>query len=259
MHKILSIAFCLFFVAVVEGFAGQTWLTRCANPMEVRLAAIWSRGSKLQQSSELVNGRGPYVPSGLSTEEYAKIKKKEADRLKKLNYGAWGPRFKRSDVPDGDWMVMPSLWTNGFNAQPRGSSLSTNEGISSYIALAATVLRNMLPALLLSLIFIETMTTAFAMSRSSNLTARQALLTVLKVPSLTQLSLHFSSILKKASLKLAAIALVAPVMGSVLERVNRKRLWSNRKTIGVCVGVSLGSLSLWVLILRLAGTLVVAS
>jgi hypothetical protein len=57
--------------------------------------------------------QGNYVPSGLSAEEYEKLKQAEEAHQKSMNYGLWGPRFQPSEVPDGDWMVMPHLWTRG--------------------------------------------------------------------------------------------------------------------------------------------------
>lgn len=61
---------------------------------------------------------GGYVPSGLTREQYEKIKKEERDKQKKMNFGAWGPRFSKSDRPTGDWMVVPSLWVSGFTNNP---------------------------------------------------------------------------------------------------------------------------------------------
>ena len=39
-----------------------------------------------------------YVPSGMSPEEYAKLKKREADAKKKKNFGAGGADFLTSPV-----------------------------------------------------------------------------------------------------------------------------------------------------------------
>jgi hypothetical protein len=57
---------------------------------------------------------GGYIPAGLSAEEWAMLRKKEADKHSTMNYGAWGPRFKEVKDPvasDMAWMCMPSLWT----------------------------------------------------------------------------------------------------------------------------------------------------
>lgn len=41
----------------------------------------------------------PYKPKGLSDQEWAAIKKKDAERLQGKDYGAWGPRFRRVEAP----------------------------------------------------------------------------------------------------------------------------------------------------------------
>lgn len=69
---------------------------------------------KLQQSS--------YVPSGLTLEEYTKIKTKERERLEKMEFGIWGPKFDRMDGPliDGmTWMFTPKLWTGEVESPPK--------------------------------------------------------------------------------------------------------------------------------------------
>eukprot|EP00320_Phaeocystis_rex_P022238 CAMPEP_0119069484 /NCGR_PEP_ID=MMETSP1178-20130426/19589_1 /TAXON_ID=33656 /ORGANISM="unid sp, Strain CCMP2000" /LENGTH=123 /DNA_ID=CAMNT_0007051253 /DNA_START=188 /DNA_END=559 /DNA_ORIENTATION=+ len=41
----------------------------------------------------------PYVPDGLSPEQYAALKAKEQKKASEKNYGAWGPRFQPTDAP----------------------------------------------------------------------------------------------------------------------------------------------------------------
>jgi hypothetical protein len=55
-----------------------------------------------------------YVPDGLTPEEYAQIKKREQQELASKDFGAFGPRFKKSSRPQGDWFLAPTLWTSGF-------------------------------------------------------------------------------------------------------------------------------------------------
>lgn len=69
-----------------------------------------------------------YVPLGLTAEEYKKIKAKERKSLQSKNLGMWGPRFSQSSRPDGDWMVQPKLWTQGFNSQRTNLQSSTSNG-----------------------------------------------------------------------------------------------------------------------------------
>ena len=46
-----------------------------------------------------------YVPDGLSREEYDNIKKRERDESTKKNFGAWGPRFRRTSAPTGKFIL----------------------------------------------------------------------------------------------------------------------------------------------------------
>ena len=102
-----------------------------------------------------------YVPEGLTQEEYMKIKSDEMAKQQKMNYGAWGPRFKLIDGdPDSNWFNLPSLWTSGFNSNPKGSTSADHLGDAS-TALAKLVLtlrRVLIPyvTLLLSIHLLET-------------------------------------------------------------------------------------------------------
>ena len=57
-----------------------------------------------------------YVPSGLTPEEYQQIKQKEKLDLQSKKFALWGPRFKPSSAPMGDWMIDTKLWTRGFQS-----------------------------------------------------------------------------------------------------------------------------------------------
>jgi hypothetical protein len=80
---------------------------------------VWPWRVLLRSRSQGEHGRRPsppvqsYVPDGLSADEYSQLKQQEAARRAAMKYGAWGPRFQRSERPTGDWMVMPQLWTQG--------------------------------------------------------------------------------------------------------------------------------------------------
>ena len=71
-------------------------------------------GSSRPIGAELFDAE--YVPSGLTREEYAALRERERREASKMDYGGWGPRFLKGDRPDGDWMVVPSLWTGGFDS-----------------------------------------------------------------------------------------------------------------------------------------------
>eukprot|EP00563_Minutocellus_polymorphus_P021104 CAMPEP_0197718602 /NCGR_PEP_ID=MMETSP1434-20131217/2693_1 /TAXON_ID=265543 /ORGANISM="Minutocellus polymorphus, Strain CCMP3303" /LENGTH=413 /DNA_ID=CAMNT_0043303277 /DNA_START=28 /DNA_END=1266 /DNA_ORIENTATION=- len=78
-------------------------------------------------------GSGGYVPAGLSENEYANLKKEEADQKEGKNYGAWGPRFDPSDKPVADdmaWMAMPDLWTGKVSDENLDGESSVGDGSS---------------------------------------------------------------------------------------------------------------------------------
>ena len=216
-------------------------------------AASKSSGNEIRpDGSDLFTGGRPYVPDGLTENEYSKIKQKEIERLKKMNYGAWGPRFKRTGVPDGDWMVMPSLWTNGFNAQPRGAAASRQQRLSvlrAPVLVAARVtalFRKSLPAFLLSFILIDTFTTAMSLYAEANLTTHRTLMILLKIPAMKAQNWISDPVTRiRTTQKLATILLAAPVMSGVLERLNRRRLWSNRRSLATAAALALSVITIW--------------
>lgn len=210
--------------------------------------------------SELFPGKGSYVPSGLSEEEYTKIKKKEEEKLKSMNFGAWGPRFKRTDTPEGDWMVMPSLWTNGFNrGRPMPNGGDANRafpGRFGPLGGLASFLKVYLPGFILSYVLINVLQTGFAMWKATGLTMRQALLTILKIDLNRRPSFYLSLVVLKAqALKVALASAATPLMTKYLEIVNRRNLWTKRRTGLVTVGASVLGLILWAGMLRLGSGL----
>ncbi|KAL7498967.1 hypothetical protein ACHAWT_010016 [Skeletonema menzelii] len=104
-----------------------------------------------------------YVPDGLSEEEYAQIKLEEYRKQQKMQYGAWGPRFKQVDGdPDNNWFNLPSLWTTGFNSNPNallnsGSADTGGEPLTVFARMVVYLRRFMMPylTLLMSIYFLE--------------------------------------------------------------------------------------------------------
>ncbi|KAK1736483.1 hypothetical protein QTG54_013083 [Skeletonema marinoi] len=109
-----------------------------------------------------------YVPDGLSEVEYTKIKLEEYRKQQKMQYGAWGPRFKQVDGdPDNNWFNLPSLWTTGFNSNPNALSSSRSADIGGETAtvfarMLVNLRRFLLPymTLLLSVYLLEVSITA---------------------------------------------------------------------------------------------------
>ena len=233
------------------------------NPcLKVTLGAIRVNGQNDKPGSELFPGNGPYIPSGLSQEEYFKIKKDEAERMKRMDLGAWGPRFKRTETPNGDWMVMPSLWTSGSSAHSRVKDTYNNKDTRipheslSAVAIITSFMRTNLPGLLLSYIVLDTFVTAFKMLQTAaDLTVTRLTFLILRVPSLNISTINVSLLLKVQLTKWIAVAILTPLMSKVLETVNRRRLWSNRRTIATGATMSILSLSLLALFLHLVAVL----
>jgi len=198
---------------------------------------------KVKPGSELFPGKGPYVPSGLSIEQYSNLKKEEEDKRKKMNYAAWGPRFKRSDAPDGDWMVMPALWTNGFYARSQrpAGKMSKKSRVSTFLGETACSLRGIFPAFLLAIILVETLATAFVVRRTSDLMSKQTALTFFRLEFGIG-GFSAAAVMKALALKLSVSVAMIPAMSRLLETIKQRRMWSSKRTIGTTIAVSIVSL-----------------
>lgn len=216
-----------------------------------KLNSVRFRGSTGQPGSDLFPAEGAYIPSGLSREQYTKLKKKEADEIRKMDFGSWGPRFKRSDAPDGDWMVIPSLWTNGFNAQPRQSGGQPGKPIFGPVAQLASFLRFHTPAFLLGYMLIHSILAASALYRTPVLVYKKVPATILRASLATSSPLSVMSLLRTQGIKSLVAVLLTPAMHSVLEFINRRRLWSRRRVVISAAGSSFCSLGLWAILLSL--------
>jgi hypothetical protein len=206
-----------------------------------------------------------YVPSGLTPEQYAQIKKDEKKANKK-DYGAWGPRFSKSERPDGDWMVVPSLWTGGFQSNAGKTAGSSVGGTSNVqVNTAPTTKRERIqqfingtiqssaPAYMLCFIGIECLFTAIYLLTSKKQTAASSLLAILalKIKKSTEIATLSTSLLTKiTTMKAIGAITLVPFSNMLIERCNRKMLWSPRRTIGIGSMASFGLLSIWALALN---------
>lgn len=217
-------------------------------------------GKSKDSGSELFRGKRPYVPSELSAEEYQKIKKKEADEQKSMNFGAWGPRFKRTDTPDGEWMIMPTLWTNGVNARARPTQPFAEDTNASFgkrlMAGFASVVKHNASAFIMGYIIVDVLATALAMLRATELSMRQAVWMILKVALFKRKSFYVTTFMKAQAVKMTLAAAMTPAMNIVLERMNRRKLWTKRRTVLSMAVACAGGLVLWAALLRLASMLV---
>lgn len=184
-----------------------------------------------------------YVPDGLTPEQYAKIKKEELDKKKKMDYGAWGPRFSKSGRPDGDWMVIPSLWTSGFasnsnysNRPTLGNSNMNGSKTNSSLGKLAHGFRKMLPVYIYNFSLIEMVATTIHVV--SNKKIAISLLSVIVNRIRWQAKINFPTSISVNMIKftigksILALFLVKPC-SMIIEKCNRNRslLWSPRRTM----------------------------
>jgi hypothetical protein len=204
-----------------------------------------------EPGSELFRYQESYVPSGLSSDQYQKIKQEEAAKLKRMNFGAWGPRFKQTDRPDGDWMVMPRLWTSGFNSnndpsrvplvgEPVGQRLSPRLG---------DFVKENGAGFVLAYVLIHSFLAAISLWRSKEVSLQKFFLSAITNGNVVP---RFTVQLRIAALSLAT--LLTPISKNILDKVNRTKLWAPRRTVSLAGGFTIGMLSIWAIILRYIGT-----
>lgn len=190
-----------------------------------------------------------YIPDGLSPEEYQKIKDDEAAKLSRMDFGAFGPRFKRSGRPSDDWMVMPKLWTSGFSvASPSGGSGGTETDSSAKSRMKTLLLqsgafaRTCCPPFMLALICLDCATSALALIRVSKKVV--SLGTVLMSALLRRKVLTFAAWKVVLLEVVLAVGLTRPTK-QYLEYASRRRLWTQRKTWLATAGAVLCSMTFW--------------
>jgi hypothetical protein len=178
-----------------------------------------------------------YVPDGLTPQQYAKIKKEELAEQKKMNYGAWGPKFASSSRPDGDWMVMSSLWTDGFRSNPtysnRETSLSNANGSGPRSVARGLVngFKRYSPIYCVALLLIDMIATTFHIANNR---ATSSFLSIVfyqikkkaAVPTVSK-----GMMLKITVARTLLAALLVPLFSKIIERCNRRLLWSPRRTM----------------------------
>lgn len=204
----------------------------------------------------LTNNVKSYVPDGLTPEEYQKIKQQEAERLKKMNYGMFGPRFQPSERPDGDWFLTPSLWTTGFKSNPnREKDDMELKGGDRRLERVVNFGKKYLPVYFLGFTAVHVLfamaTTLFAdkmMWRFKQLGL--SIWKVIRIKCLVmwrfkQLGL---SIWKVNCIKCLVAGILTYPWQLFIERANRRWMWSKRWTVLTATAAMLGVSVLWSLI-----------
>jgi len=194
----------------------------------------------------------PYVPSGMTAAEYAAIKKREADEQKKLNFGAFGPRFSRQSRPSGDWMLQKSLWTRGFDSN--ASAVNGSGGTDDSRGARFGRLSRNAPVLFVTYLIAVAVFTCVRLAQgefggTSGLGLRSAMVRASKV-AMTVASLRAESIVRRVAVPIASLLLFRPFSG-ILDAINRKRLWSKRKSLSVIAASAVLSTYIWAALLNL--------
>lgn len=229
---------------------------------------------------DFFQGDGPYVPSGLSRQGYEKIRKKEAANQAKMNYGAWGPRFKQTGVPDGDWMVMPALWTLGAvrdnndnnNSRAGGNNVGSNAnpggGIRRFLSNTVRFAKANAAGFFLGYLLVDTLTSCYFMYKIQELTWKKMAFVIVHtilwnvkkqhhhhyhpIHSATSSSSGGHSVtllIQVYAIKVVVATVLTPFVNWVLERQNRRRLWTKGKTVALTVMLNAALLFLWGFIL----------
>ena len=194
-----------------------------------------------------------YVPSGLSREEYSAIRKSEREREKKMNYAAWGPRFRRTGRPDGDWMVMPNLWTMGQIEFKRNSEGGNDENFkhNNIGSRIRSLIQTYGTASFLAYVLVDSLYLGYALWKYKQIqdlgivrksyglaygvyrllsimfgTPLIAEMNAVKAPIIGSSMFAFTKI---TLFKTAAVILQVPLWNNLMERVNRRWLWSKTR------------------------------
>jgi len=191
-----------------------------------------------------------YIPSGLTKEQYAKIKKKEQTDQKKKDLGAWGPRFAKSERPNGDWMTLPSLWTGGFDGNRRNNGLGNGNAPGGGAAKMDPILmgarvKRLLPIYMLACLLVECVFTAMYLFHKKEAASLFAMAALRLKHGQDALLFSAAMVAKINGIKLlvAAPLLVKP-LELLIERCNRRLFWSPRRTMVYSALGSVGSISL---------------
>ena len=212
-----------------------------------------------------------YVPSGLTYDQYQQLKKEEKLKLEKMNFGAFGPRFQQVDTPTGDWMVVPSLWTHGFNAnsnnRKNGGGVGGNNPNSKRRKVQRKIydmtrfMKQYAPSFLLGYIILDLLLTGVALSKVPHkkltynvafhmITKMSLLLNIKQMASIPVIVTNVMTVVSQMNwwklqfLKVSVASLITPIIENVyIEYTNRKHLWDKQRTIlttlRVCIGLLL--------------------
>lgn len=166
-----------------------------------------------------------------------------------MDFGAWGPRFKKSAAPDGDWMVQTGLWVRGFQSNPAAATANGRPVTEKEMAQQENKRRQLTAArtALTSFVLVYTALNILGLSLerivSANLRGKLFASTLVKegiLQTVRQQFLTGVSLSKLQLLKLLVAGFTTPLISQYREIANRRWLWSSRKILGAPILASLG-------------------
>ncbi|KAI2493277.1 hypothetical protein MHU86_21274 [Fragilaria crotonensis] len=183
-----------------------------------------------------LHGSRPYVPDGLTPEEYSQIKKKEREKMAKMDFGAFGPRFRKDVRPGGDWFLMSSLWTTGFQTNASSPDALPPDGP---VARLWSLIRRYGLSLFLSRMLLEIMFATAAMVRTSSSLQTMPLVAIGESLQFLIARTYASLLWKSQCLKLAMACAFTVPAHKFINYVNRRWLWSPARTFITAVVAAL--------------------
>jgi len=233
----------------ILAYEGAAWNNQNAFPCrQPTSSAIYARNvRKTSPGSELFPESGSsYVPSGLTKEEWDKIQNKENKEQQSKDFGAWGPKFAKSDRPNGDWMVLPGLWTGGFESNKNGllrdrSLGRTSQNGDSNMEQGSRVLRT-LPVYAFACLLIELLFTASYFFHKKEV-ASLIIMAELKLKHSAAVASISSSMMKMSGLKfLLSLAFTKPVEKMVSKFMTKVQC-SFKTALAYFTAMAVGSIS----------------
>lgn len=204
---------------------------------------------RVSPGSELFPDAGSsYIPSGLTKKEWDEIKKKENREEKSKDFAAWGPRFAKSVRPNDDWMVLPGLWTGGFDSNRNGSGkVAQNDDTSST---RSRVLQT-LPVYAFACLFMELLFAASCLFHNKDAASLIAI-SIMRLKRSTALAtVSYSMMMKMSGLKLLlSLALLKPFEAIVYKFMNKFQC-SMKTTLAYFTVGTIGSISIFSLMVFL--------
>jgi len=193
----------------------------------------------------------PYVPDGLNDKEWTAIKRREAEELRRKDFGAYGPIWSRQLRPDGDWMLTPSLWTRGYdsNASASGGNIDGGSSGAALFRQFFFMLRTYAPSFFATYLIVVAASTCIRLTQIATgeglgLGLRSTAGVASRMAA-SVASLRTQSVASSASLMASLIFGIRPI-NALLDLLNRKKLWSKERSAVLVAASTVLIVSIWV-------------